>query len=394
MLRDREREKKLENGKLSGEKLSSAENKLDFGGKLSGEKLKYGENKLDFGGKLSDESKLGNGGVNGGHMGKLEFGAQLELGGKLNRAPRSLNERRPSGAFPKVGPDMQRLKLSAVPDARKLSENSPKLSGALDDGKLNSAGGSKLPVSSEGRKLNGAHSSKLSVSSEGRKLNASSSYKLENSAMSILRQKLALVEEESEIESESERESEKESEGIENGKPDIENAENGEKTSTNGGKTPSNWEKTPENAEKTPTNTENSEKTPPNAENAEKTPPNGEKTRQRPILHARLNRACFLNRKIRLRQNQTAGSANAPNGGTNDAYLGLLGSRLEGRTYLSSERYLECFEGEFEDLAEILGKSHLVDDCKTQVPAILASELMVEHMAQRSQHPGGCGRGL
>ncbi|XP_042232873.1 uncharacterized protein LOC121873395, partial [Homarus americanus] len=85
-------------------------------------------------------------------------------------------------------------------------------------------------------------------------------------------------------------------------------------------------------------------------------------------LEARLNEDCFLTRRLRMKEQK-------------DAY-GIT-TKSERRTYFSSERYLECFEDEFEDLAKILGKEHLVDTCKMLTPAVLANELMIEHIGPK-----------
>lgn len=212
-----------------------------------------------------------------------------------NAQTRSLTERRPSGAFPKVGPDMKRLKLAS------------------------------------------------SVTLDG---------------MAILKQKLALVEEESEEEgSEEECEEKRQEEGEMHMRQGT--LETKALTHTHGG---GNNENKPHTQHKQATQPS----IPQLREIYDEPDDTDNQESSTTILHAQINKACFLNRKIKIRQGR-------------DAY-GIQG-RLENRTYLSSERYLECFEGEFEDLAEILGKRHLVEDCKTQVPAILASELMVEHVS-------------
>lgn len=104
---------------------------------------------------------------------------------------------------------------------------------------------------------------------------------------------------------------------------------------------------------------------PPKEEEEEKTPV---KPKEPPRLHATLNNGCFVNRKIKLKHED-------------DAYG--LQTRTELRTYFSSERYLECFEDDFEDLVSILGKQRLADTCVIQTPAILASELMIEEIGPK-----------
>ncbi|XP_047475503.1 uncharacterized protein LOC125029576 [Penaeus chinensis] len=88
-----------------------------------------------------------------------------------------------------------------------------------------------------------------------------------------------------------------------------------------------------------------------------------EKPKEEVRLHASINTGCFMNCKIRLRVE-------------NDAYG--IKARSELRTYFSSERYMECFEEDFDTLAKIMGKEHLVDSSQVQMPAILASELMID----------------
>lgn len=88
-----------------------------------------------------------------------------------------------------------------------------------------------------------------------------------------------------------------------------------------------------------------------------------EKPKEEVRLHASINTGCFMNCRIRLRAE-------------NDAYG--IKSRTELRTYFSSERYMECFEEDFDTLAKIMGKEHLVDSSQVQMPAILASELMID----------------
>ncbi|CAL4221920.1 unnamed protein product, partial [Meganyctiphanes norvegica] len=81
-----------------------------------------------------------------------------------------------------------------------------------------------------------------------------------------------------------------------------------------------------------------------------------------PDISAKINEGCFLNRKIKFKGNNAYG----------------LDTRQELRTYLSSERYLECFEEDFPQISELLGKENLRDNCKTQPPAVFAEELIIE----------------
>ncbi|XP_068223096.1 uncharacterized protein [Palaemon carinicauda] len=82
-----------------------------------------------------------------------------------------------------------------------------------------------------------------------------------------------------------------------------------------------------------------------------------------PQLDAALNKGCFMDRKIKIKEE-------------GDAYG--VKTRTELRTYFSSIRYLECFEDDFHGLLTILGKEHLIDASSMQMPAILASQLMIE----------------
>ncbi|MPC14222.1 hypothetical protein E2C01_006982 [Portunus trituberculatus] len=91
----------------------------------------------------------------------------------------------------------------------------------------------------------------------------------------------------------------------------------------------------------------------------------GHPVKQETILHARLNEGCFINRNIKIKD-------------PSDAYG--ISTKTERRTYFSSERHMECFEDDFEDVAKVLGKEHLLDTSQRQGPAVLASELMIEEM--------------
>lgn len=90
--------------------------------------------------------------------------------------------------------------------------------------------------------------------------------------------------------------------------------------------------------------------------------------KQETILHARLNEGCFINRNIKMKD-------------PSDAYG--ISTKTERRTYFSSERHMECFEDDFEDVAKVLGKEHLLDTSQRQGPAVLANELMIEEIGPK-----------
>ncbi|XP_045107652.1 uncharacterized protein LOC123502570 [Portunus trituberculatus] len=94
----------------------------------------------------------------------------------------------------------------------------------------------------------------------------------------------------------------------------------------------------------------------------------GHPVKQETILHARLNEGCFINRNIKIKD-------------PSDAYG--ISTKTERRTYFSSERHMECFEDDFEDVAKVLGKEHLLDTSQRQGPAVLASELMIEEIGPK-----------
>ncbi|XP_069950364.1 uncharacterized protein [Cherax quadricarinatus] len=186
----------------------------------------------------------------------------------------NLTERRPSGVFPKVGPEMERLRLS----------------------------------STQRQMMN---------TSEG---------------MAEVIRKLARVEEDSEDEEEREMEAEKEKTEKEEREQENNNIELHDSQYT--------------------TSEINKEK---------------EKSKE-VRLDASLNEDCFLNRKIKIKNPK-------------DVYG--LSTTSERRTYFSSQRHLECFEDEFETLAQILGKEHLVERAQMQPPAIIANELIIEQIGPK-----------
>lgn len=104
-------------------------------------------------------------------------------------------------------------------------------------------------------------------------------------------------------------------------------------------------------------------KPPPDVPKEESEQDDSNMPKELPQLDADLNKGCFVNRKIKLKEE-------------GDAYG--VKTRVELRTYFSSIRYLECFEDEFQELLTILGKQHLMDASSMQMPAILASQLMIE----------------
>nr|XP_045615829.1 uncharacterized protein LOC123768969 isoform X2 [Procambarus clarkii] len=208
---------------------------------------------------------------------KIKYGSEEQLqngypGSRtrqyLPNKPRNLTERRPSGVFPKVGPEMDRLKLS----------------------------------SKQRQVIN---------TSEG---------------LEEVMRKLARVEEGSEDEDQEEEEEEREK-------------ENNNTVFHNDTLNETNYEKNKAN----------------------------EKSKE-VCLEASLNEDCFLTRRIKIKDQ-------------NDVYG--IASNSERRTYFSSERYLECFEDEFENLAKILGKEHLVETCQMQTPAVIANELMIEQIGPK-----------
>lgn len=91
----------------------------------------------------------------------------------------------------------------------------------------------------------------------------------------------------------------------------------------------------------------------------------GKKHKQPIILHARLNEGCFINRNIKMKDAQ-------------DAYG--ISTKTERRTYFSSERHMECFEEEFDDLVKVLNKEHLNNTSQRQGVAVTANELMIEEV--------------
>ncbi|XP_050730698.1 uncharacterized protein LOC127005656 [Eriocheir sinensis] len=93
-----------------------------------------------------------------------------------------------------------------------------------------------------------------------------------------------------------------------------------------------------------------------------------EKKKQPVILHARLNEGCFINRNIKIKDAQ-------------DAYG--ISTKTERRTYFSSERHMECFEEEFDDLVTVLNKEHLQDTSQRQGVAVTANELMIEEIGPK-----------
>lgn len=96
------------------------------------------------------------------------------------------------------------------------------------------------------------------------------------------------------------------------------------------------------------------------------------RVKQQPIiLHARLNEGCFINRNIKIKDTQ-------------DVYG--ISTRTERRTYFSSERHMECFEEEFDDLVKVLNKEHLQDTSQRQGVAVTANELMIEEVRECDFH--------
>lgn len=94
----------------------------------------------------------------------------------------------------------------------------------------------------------------------------------------------------------------------------------------------------------------------------------GQHRKETILLHARLNEGCFINRNIKIKD-------------PSDAYG--ISTKTERRTYFSSERHMECFEDDFEDVAKVLGKEHLLDTSQRQGPAVLANELMIEEIGPK-----------
>lgn len=216
-----------------------------------------------------------------GHLQNGYPGARITE--EMPSRPRNLKERRPSGVFPKVGPNMERLQLA--------SKQQHLVS--IDNGLV-------------------AVMQKLARVEED-------SEEEEEERASVM-ERLAMVEENSEVEK-------KEQENNHMNNNVLQNEPENEKVNA--------LEKESEMSKEL-------------------------------SLQEHINENCFLNRKIKIKDHK-------------DAYG--IATKSERRTYFSSERYLECFEDEFEDLAKILGKGHLVDTSEMQVPAILAHELMIEQVS-------------
>ncbi|XP_071550319.1 uncharacterized protein [Panulirus ornatus] len=226
-------------------------------------------------GKLKESINV----IRSGAEGHLQNGYPgARMSDEMSR-PRILRERRPSGVFPKVGPNMERLQLASK---QQHLVNSNGMAAVIQ----------KLARVEEGSEE-------------------------EEEGLTIVMQKLALVEDE------------------------VEN------------KQKNNYLNVLQNKSENETVNELEKET--------------EKSKEI-CLSAHINEDCFLNRKIKIKDHK-------------DAYG--IATKSERRTYFSSERYLECFEDEFEELAKILGKEHLVDTCEMQVPAVLAHELMIEQVGPK-----------